>query len=53
MHTGELVREMEDFFGKNVILASCIADQAQGREILVSSLRPPETSGSGRCKRWS
>ena len=30
LHTGELVKEMEDFFGKNVILASRIADQAKG-----------------------
>ena len=38
LHTGEFVQEMEDFFGRNVILASRIADQAQGGEILVSSL---------------
>jgi len=37
-HTGELVQEIEDFFGKNVILASRIAGQAQDGGILVSSL---------------
>ena len=39
LHTGELVQEMENFFGKDVILASGIADQAQGGEILVSSIK--------------
>ena len=47
LHTGELVHEMEDFFGKNVILASRIADQAQGGEILVSSLLKELTDSAG------
>ena len=47
LHTGELVQEMEDFFGKNVILASRIADQAQGGEILVSSLLKELTDSAG------
>ncbi|MCI0779680.1 MAG: adenylate/guanylate cyclase domain-containing protein [Chloroflexi bacterium] len=47
LHTGELVQEMEDFFGKNVILASRIADQAQGGEILVSSLLKELTESAG------
>ena len=47
LHTGELVKEMEDFFGKNVILASRIADQAQGGEILVSSLLKELTESGG------
>jgi len=38
LHPGEFVQEMEDFFGRNVILASRIADQANGGDILVSSL---------------
>ena len=47
LHTGEFVQEMEDFFGKNVILASRIADQAHGGEILVSSLLKELTESAG------
>ena len=47
LHTGEFVQEMEDFFGKNVILASRIADQAQGGEILVSALLKELTDSGG------
>ena len=47
LHTGELVQEMEDFFGKNVFLASRIADQAQGGEIPVSSLLKELTDSAG------
>ncbi len=38
LHTGEAIKEGEDFFGKSVILAARIAAQAQGGQILVSSL---------------
>ena len=38
LHTGEAIKEGEDFFGKHVNLAARIAGQAQGGEILVSSL---------------
>ena len=38
LHAGEAIREGDDFFGKNVILASRVAGQASGGEILVSSL---------------
>jgi class 3 adenylate cyclase len=38
LHTGEVIREREDFFGKNVILAARIAAAAHGGEILVSAL---------------
>jgi len=38
LHTGETIKEGEDFFGKNVILAARIAAQATGGEILVSGL---------------
>ncbi|MCI0859882.1 MAG: adenylate/guanylate cyclase domain-containing protein [Chloroflexi bacterium] len=47
LHTGELVQEREDFFGKNVILASRIADQAKGGEILVSALLKELTDSAG------
>ena len=38
LHTGEPVREGDDSYGKSVIVASRIAGQARGGEILVSSL---------------
>jgi len=47
LHTGEAVKEAEDFYGKHVILASRIAAQAQGGEILVSSLLKELTESAG------
>ncbi|UCD58839.1 MAG: tetratricopeptide repeat protein, partial [Candidatus Hydrogenedentota bacterium] len=47
LHTGEVIREADDFFGKNVIVASRIADQAQGGKILVSSMVRELTSSAG------
>ena len=38
LHSGDVIKEGEDFFGRNVILAARIAAQAAGDEILVSSL---------------
>jgi class 3 adenylate cyclase len=38
LHTGEAIKDHDDFFGKNVILAARIGAQANGDEILVSSL---------------
>ena len=38
LHTGEAIKEGDDFFGKSVILAARIASQAVGAQILVSSL---------------
>ena len=46
-HTGEFVQEMEDFFGRKVILAARIADQARGGQILVSSLLKELTESAG------
>jgi class 3 adenylate cyclase len=37
LHTGEAIRERDDFFGRNVVLAARIAAQAVGGEILVSA----------------
>ena len=38
LHTGEVVKEGDDFFGKNVAMAARVAGAARGGEILVSSL---------------
>jgi class 3 adenylate cyclase len=38
LHAGEAIKDGDDFYGKNVILASRVAGKANGGEILVSSL---------------
>jgi class 3 adenylate cyclase len=46
LHTGEVISEEGDYFGKNVILAARIAAQAMGGEILVSEeLRQAASDG--------
>jgi len=47
MHTGEAIKEADDFYGRNVILAARIAGEAQGGEILVSSLLKELTESAG------
>ena len=47
LHTGEAIKEGEDFFGKSVILTARIASQAVGGEILVSSLLKALVESSG------
>jgi eukaryotic-like serine/threonine-protein kinase len=47
LHTGEPIREQDDFFGKAVILAARIAAEARGGEILVSPLVRAITERSG------
>ncbi len=47
LHTGEMIKEGDDFFGKHVNLAARIAGQATGGEILVSSLLKELTSSGG------
>jgi class 3 adenylate cyclase/tetratricopeptide (TPR) repeat protein len=48
LHTGEVISEEGDYFGKNVILAARIAAQAMGGEILVSEeMRDVVSSGDG------
>ena len=47
LHSGEVIKDGQDFFGKNVILAARIAAQAQGGEILVSSLLKALAEGAG------
>jgi class 3 adenylate cyclase len=50
LHTGEALRDANDFHGKHVVLAARIADQAQGGEILVSSLLRELTESSGELR---
>lgn len=38
LHAGETIKEGDDFFGRNVILAARVASEAVGGEILVSSV---------------
>jgi class 3 adenylate cyclase len=47
LHTGEVLKDADDFFGKHVILASRIAGKAHGGEILVSSILKELTESGG------
>ncbi len=47
VHTGEAIKEAGDFYGKTVILASRIAAEAKGGEILVSSRLKDMTESAG------
>jgi class 3 adenylate cyclase len=47
VHTGEPIRDADDFYGKAVILAARIASEARGAEILASSLVRELTESSG------
>ncbi len=47
LHTGEALKDADDFFGKHVILASRIAGEAKGGEILASSLLKELTESVG------
>jgi eukaryotic-like serine/threonine-protein kinase len=47
LHTGEAIREEADFYGKNVVLAARIADQARGGEVLASSVVKHLTESAG------
>ena len=44
------MREADDFYAKHVILASRIADQARGGQILVSSLLKELTESAGNIQ---
>ena len=48
--TGEALREADKFFGRTVILAARIAAQADGGEILVSSLVRELTQSLGEIR---
>jgi eukaryotic-like serine/threonine-protein kinase len=47
LHTGEAIREEADFYGKNVVIAARIADEARGGEILASSVVKQLTESAG------
>jgi adenylate cyclase len=47
LHTGEVLRDADDFFGHAVIIAARVAAAAKGNEILVSSLVNELTRGIG------
>ncbi len=47
LHTGEAIREADDFFGRNVNVAARIGAAADGGEILVSSLLKELTDSGG------
>ena len=47
LHTGEAIKEADDFFGTHVNLAARIGGAAQGDEILVSGLLKALTDSAG------
>ena len=46
LHAGEVIKEGEDFFGRNVIMAARVASQANGGEILTSGVVKTLMQGS-------
>ena len=46
LHSGEVIKEGEDFFGRNVIMAARVASQAKGGEILASAIVKELLGGS-------
>jgi class 3 adenylate cyclase len=46
LHAGEVIKEGEDFFGRNVIMAARVASQARGGEILASNVLKALVEGS-------
>jgi len=47
LHTGEVIKEGDDFFGKHVNLAARVAGKASGGEILASALLRELTASGG------
>jgi class 3 adenylate cyclase len=50
LHTGEAIKDRDDFLGRTVIVASRIANEACGGEILVSSLLKELVVGTGEFR---
>jgi class 3 adenylate cyclase/tetratricopeptide (TPR) repeat protein len=46
LHAGETIKDGDDFYGRNVIVASRVASQAKGGEILVSAVLKALVQGS-------
>src|SRR5438128_2475973 len=46
LHAGDVIKEGEDFFGRNVIMAARVASKAQGGEILASGVLKALLAGS-------
>ena len=46
MHTGEVIRAADDFFGRHVVLAARLASHAGGGETLVSELTRELVAGA-------
>ena len=47
LHAGEVIKEGEDFFGRNVIMAARVASQAYGGQVLASEVVKSLVEGSG------
>jgi class 3 adenylate cyclase len=47
LHSGEVLREGDDFYGRNVVVAARIAEQAAPGEILVSAIVKQLTESAG------
>ena len=47
LHTGEPVKQGDDFYGTHVVMASRIASRAEGGEVLISSLLHELVAASG------
>ena len=47
LHTGEAIRQADDFYGRNVILAARIGAAADGGEILVVIVAARSCTDSG------
>ncbi len=50
LHTGDVLKEENDFYGRNVVLAARIAEQARGGEILASSVVRELAESSGEIR---
>jgi len=46
LHGGEVIKQGEDFFGRNVIMAARVASQAKGGEVLASGVLKALVTGS-------